>query len=340
MKKPEIIEKLRSLPFDKRDYWVVAGAAMALYGVREETNDIDLGCTHALAERLQAEGYSAAPAPDGTRRFKLPGDIEVFENWLCGTVAEAEGLPVVSLPGLVEMKRRLGRDKDLRDLRLIEEFLRSRRRKLPSPLRVLFFDIGYTLMNEDEAWLVRCREQAETPESKLLGLGAEDIYREIEAALNARLPQFRSVISKYGFTVAAPYRSELETLYPDAPGVLASLSERYELGVIANQSAGLEDRLEEKGIRGYFKYVVSSAEAGAAKPDPRIFEAALSLSACPPGEACMIGDRLDNDIIPAKAAGMKTAWVKQGFGRLQSPRGEAEAPDFTVENIAKLIEIL
>ena len=72
---------------------------------------------------------------------------------------------------------------------------------------------------------------------------------------------FWALIEKYGFTQAAPYRGELETLYPEAPAALAALSEKYVLGVIANQAKGLKERLREWGILPYFTAVASSWEA-------------------------------------------------------------------------------
>jgi FMN phosphatase YigB (HAD superfamily) len=53
----------------------------------------------------------------------------------------------------------------------------------------------------------------------------------------------------------------------------------------------------------------------------------------------MIGDRLDNDILPAKALGMKTVWIKQGFGALQKPLSKSEEADYTINNLAELLKI-
>ena len=205
-------------------------------------------------------------------------------------------------------------------------------------VKVLFFDIGYTLVNEDAVWERRCQDQAATEEAKKLGLTARDIWYEIERASAARLPQFMTVIKKFGFSQAAPYRHELETLYPDAPAVLGALSEKYSLGVIANQAEGLSERLRDFGIGQFFTYVISSSDVGVSKPDSRIFEYALMAAKRAPGEAVMTGDRIDNDVAPAKALGMKTVWIKQGFGRLQTPLPE-ESPDYTVDSLTELLGI-
>lgn len=196
-------------------------------------------------------------------------------------------------------------------------------------MKVLFFDVGYTLVNEDAVWDDRCHQQAKTDEAKKLGLSAADIYHEIEMASISRKPQFRTLIDKYGFHEVAPYRTELEKLYEEVPAVIKALSQKYELGIIANQLDGLKERLEAFGLLKYFKYIISSWDLQIMKPDIRIFEYALDKANCTPQEACMIGDRLDNDILPAKSLGMKTVWIKQGFGALQKPLTKSEEPDYT-----------
>ena len=123
MKKAEMIEKLKAFPYDPAEYWVITGGAMVLYGIREESSDIDLGCTAGLANRLEQEGYLYKVTDDGNRWFKLGEDIEVFENWLFDTVDHVDGIPVISVQGLIEMKKDLGREKDLRDIALINDFL-------------------------------------------------------------------------------------------------------------------------------------------------------------------------------------------------------------------------
>ena len=207
-------------------------------------------------------------------------------------------------------------------------------------MKVLFFDVGYTLVNEDTVWDDRCCEQAKTDEAKKLGLSAADIYHEIEIASISRKPQIRTLIDKYGFKEVAPYRTELEQLYEEAPAVIKTLSQKYELGIIANQLDGLADRLKEFGLLQYFNYIISSWDLQIMKPDIRIFEYALGKTNCTPQEACMIGDRLDNDILPAKSLGMKTVWIKQGFGALQKPLSKSEEPDYTINNLTELLKIL
>ena len=53
----------------------------------------------------------------------------------------------------------------------------------------------------------------------------------------------------------------------------------------------------------------------------------------------MVGDRLDNDIVPANKIGMKTVWIKQGFGGLGVPLTQEEQPNYIVENLSEVIGI-
>lgn len=119
--KKQIIARLEELHLDDTKYWLITGGAMVLYGLREQTSDIDLGCTSDLADLLQQEGFPVERMPDATRKIVVAEDVEIFENWLEDKVERFEGVPVISIQGLIEMKRALGREKDFRDIQLILE---------------------------------------------------------------------------------------------------------------------------------------------------------------------------------------------------------------------------
>lgn len=123
MTKFEIIERLKLLNYARGEYWVVAGSAMVLHGLRDTTHDIDLGCTKALADDLENSGCKTVAMDDGTRKISAAEDIEIFENWLFDDIVVIDGIPVISLSGLLEMKKQLGRAKDIEDIKLIEAAL-------------------------------------------------------------------------------------------------------------------------------------------------------------------------------------------------------------------------
>lgn len=201
-------------------------------------------------------------------------------------------------------------------------------------IKWLFFDIGSTLVDETECIKKRCEVIIESN-----NIDRQEFYDRVEECAKTDSYAVRAAAAYYGVEIPRWY-GELEKLYPDTKTVLEILSKKYKLGVIANQVAGTKERLDNWNIGRYFDVVVASAEAGCAKPDLKIINLALEQANCNPNEAVMIGDRLDNDIIPAKLLGMKTVWVRQGFAKYQSVHNDNEKPDYTIEAIDELTEIL
>ena len=126
MNRFELLNLLESLKLDPNEYWLIAGAAMVFYGFRKETRDLDLGCTSKLADDLEAKGYPTDIMPDGTRKICPAPDVEIFENWIYDQVEIVDGIPVISASGLVTMKKSIGREKDIKDIQLIESRLDNR----------------------------------------------------------------------------------------------------------------------------------------------------------------------------------------------------------------------
>lgn len=151
------------------------------------------------------------------------------------------------------------------------------------------------------------------------------------------LHPYKTALNEYGLE-SCFWPIHLERVYPFAETVLHRLQKKYKLGIIANQLPGVEKRLVQYGISPFFDVVVSSAEVDCAKPDPEIFRIALDRAGCAPEEAMMIGDRPDNDILPAKALGMHTVWVRQGMFRFCE--NMENVPEHTVEKLRDLTDIL
>ena len=97
---------------------------------------------------------------------------------------------------------------------------------------------------------------------------------------------------------------------PGIHDVLRELAGRYKLGLAANQPLGCRASLQRRGFLQYFSLVWLSAEVGMEKPSLEFFATMLAKAVCPPEAAVMIGDRIDNDICPAREASMKTIWVR------------------------------
>jgi putative hydrolase of the HAD superfamily len=105
-------------------------------------------------------------------------------------------------------------------------------------------------------------------------------------------------------------------------------------GVVTNgPTAGQRRKLELLGLRDRIGALAISEELGVAKPDPRIFHAALAQLAVEPGECVFIGDNPEKDVLAAQALGMRAIWLR---GELPWPAGTAPAR----ESIATLRELL
>ena len=201
-------------------------------------------------------------------------------------------------------------------------------------IKWLFFDIGSTLVDETDCVKKRCEVIIESN-----NIDRQEFYDRVEECAKTDSYAVRAAALYYGAEIPRWY-GELEKLYPDTKLILEILSKKYKLGVIANQSLGTKERLDNWNIGKYFDVVVASAEAGCAKPDLKIFNLALEQAGCKPNDAVMIGDRLDNDIVPAKQIGMKTVWVRQGFAKYQIICNESEQPDFIIDSISNILDIL
>jgi len=106
------------------------------------------------------------------------------------------------------------------------------------------------------------------------------------------------------------------------------------LGLITNGLArGQHAKLDRLGVRAYFDSIVVSETVGVEKPDARIFALALAELGCAAHEAWDVGDHPINDIIGARAAGLRPFWLR---GIHPWPAEHAEPAD----QIARLADLL
>lgn len=99
--------------------------------------------------------------------------------------------------------------------------------------------------------------------------------------------------------------------------VLKELQKRYNLGIIANQPPMAMNELKKYGLDVFFEHITISDVVGYHKPDPGIFRHALESTGADPEKSMMIGDRIDNDVRPAKEAGMKAIWLDMDYSKME-----------------------
>lgn len=203
--------------------------------------------------------------------------------------------------------------------------------------RWVCLDVGETLIDETRVWSTWADQLGITRLTFMAALGAAiaqgSEYRGVFDVLGvADWRQRRPAVEKrYG-----GFREE--DLYPDARRALARLEERgYRVAVAANQPASRADELRALGIVA--DVLAMSDAIGVAKPDPAFFVRALELMGSPePGDVAYVGDRIDNDVAPAAAAGMRAVWLRRGpWGAIQSP-DPATPPALTVSSLDELVE--
>jgi HAD superfamily hydrolase (TIGR01509 family) len=126
-------------------------------------------------------------------------------------------------------------------------------------------------------------------------------------------------------------------LRPALDGVLASLHGRgLRLGLAANQPHQTLAVLDAHGIGHYFHHREVSGTHGYYKPDLRLFLRACEDIGVTPNETIMVGDRIDNDISPARRLGMTTILLRTGRHIAQQPRNHLEVPHAEVGTIDEL----
>lgn len=212
----------------------------------------------------------------------------------------------------------------------------------------LFFDLGNTILNEERM----LRDYVNQIGSRFLDMGTMISESAVEAAMRSSCEKFHPNIAEGAIDLltadpkirsyvyrGVKYKIDLIEVYPQATDVLSKLSKRYSLGILANQPSGNEERLAKWGIGEYFKVIVISSEAGIKKPDQAMFSRAIELAETKPSDAVMIGDRIDNDIRPAKQLGWKTVRVMQGIAATQKPRDPMDYPDATVTRLEQLVDL-
>lgn len=205
----------------------------------------------------------------------------------------------------------------------------------------LFFDLGSTLLDEEETYQLFRESCVKVLQDAGQAVTVEEFEaRMIDFAKENKDP-VKQTWAYYNLVGATrpDWNHCTDTLFPAVSVVLEKLSKSYHLGVIANQQENLVERLEHFGILSYFKVVVGSADIGLSKPDLGIFEYALEQVAALPQDTIYVGDRIDNDMIPAKKMGMKTIWIKQGLGKYNQESKDYPC-DWKISQIEELLEIL
>lgn len=205
-------------------------------------------------------------------------------------------------------------------------------------VRVIFFDFGFTLWNEERAW---------NSWAEWLGVSRLDFFAVLGSAIERGEHHHRAFeIFRPGIDVIKErqLRSSVgksdafvpSELYPDVLPCLRELrAAGYRTGVAGNYFADFADTL--RSMNAPLDFIGSSEEWGCEKPSPQFFAHIVKISGVAPGEIAYVGDRVDNDVLPAKAAGMISVFLPRGpWGLIHSRRPEAAEAAIRIHSLSEL----
>lgn len=204
----------------------------------------------------------------------------------------------------------------------------------------IFFDLGSTLLNEEDAYGYYIDKCVKKLQSLAIEVSSDSYKKKMVEYAYKSLDPIRETWDYFAPTESRPlWTNEGVSLYPETIEVLEKLSQNYRLGIIANQSSSIRELLKEWGIESYFQLIILSEEVGVCKPDLRIIKIALEESSIPADKAVYVGDRYDNDILPAKSLGMWTVRIQTGFGKYTRENGKWKS-DWVVSSLKELSTLL
>jgi len=217
-------------------------------------------------------------------------------------------------------------------------------------IKNIFLDAGGVILNETNFENNMANIISEIIQKYNHGYSPDNYWKDAEEAVYRFVPKVYEYIlyknikdidefKKAKFQKSNEEKRNLNNDFELMDGIkdfLISFSKCYSIGILGQYGKDFKNFLNKNNLLPYFAYSEIQDDYAVTKPDPRYFEEILGKCGCDPTESVMIGDRIDKDIIPAKAVGMKTIRLRVGLHKNQEPRTPEEIPDFTVERLNEI----
>ncbi|WP_326637782.1 HAD family hydrolase [Nonomuraea fuscirosea] len=212
-------------------------------------------------------------------------------------------------------------------------------------VKAVVFDVGETLISETRIWS-RWAERLGVSHFLLMGAlgGMAALDRPHSDAFHLVRPGVDLVAEEAAWERDDPgglrNHFDADDLYPDVREALAAIrAAGYQVIIAGNQPRRAYDALVAMDLPA--DSVHTSDGWGVQKPDPGFFAKVAAVAGREPGEILYVGDRLDNDVLPAAAAGMRTALLRRGpWGHLHAERPRAQAADVIVDDLHAILPAL
>ncbi len=206
-------------------------------------------------------------------------------------------------------------------------------------------DVGETLIDETRIWC-RWADRLGVTRFTMLGvLGAMaaldrphvDAFQIVRPGIDVE-----AELARWQADDPGGLRADFDAadLYPDVRPCLAALRQSGRRVVIAgNQPPQARAALEAMNLD--VDAILISDELGLHKPEPAFFAAVIEAAGVPPAQIAYVGDRVDNDLLPAGRAGLRTVLLRRGpWGYLHAERPDAELADIVTDALADLARLL
>lgn len=206
----------------------------------------------------------------------------------------------------------------------------------------VFFDVGETLVSEARLWKAWADWLSVPHETFFAALEAViergEHHRRVFDILRPDLAPFDLKRARRDREAAGWSRDVVEAadFYPDALPCLARLRALgYRIGIAGNQPAQVETTLSGAGVPA--DVVASSERWGVEKPSPAFFHRISETANLPPSRIAYVGDRLDNDVLPALDAGFTAIFIRRGpWGLVHAARPEAKGAHGIIDSLDEL----
>ncbi|MFI0353901.1 HAD family hydrolase [Actinomadura sp. 9N407] len=209
-------------------------------------------------------------------------------------------------------------------------------------IRAVFFDIGETLINEGEIygrwadWLGVPRHAFLTKLGAVLATGGShlDLLEYFRPGFDLKVEQKKRI------EAGMPNGFDASDLYPDARSCLSRLrAQGLYVGVAGNQPVEADEQFAALGLEA--DVVGISDVWGVEKPAQEFFARCADLAGVPAGEILYVGDRIDNDVLPALAFGMQTAFLRRGpWGFIQRDPEALARCTFVLDDLEVLPDLV
>ena len=204
----------------------------------------------------------------------------------------------------------------------------------------IVFDVGETLINEERMWGFWADRLGVTRLRFFAAMGAVlDRGQHHRQAFDLVALGFDLDAARRELAPGEGDRFDARDLYPDALPALRELRDAcFRIGISGNQPESAEVALRDCGFVADF--IASSSRWGVEKPSPAFLAKVVEAAGMPAERIAYVGDHLDNDILPARAAGMTAVFIDRGdWATVAKARPDLQAASARVESLREIREL-